>query len=472
MMMHEPIDKFVYGVVLGLALTVTLSGCSGIMKEGLEKMGMDEAAAVIDGVSLTSDNPEDWLPVTSGEQFAYIDDLGGYAIPPKEGGYANVFSDGLAAVGRADLAQRKVVHSDKYNVDVIASDKVAFGYIDKTGTMVIEPKYTTANAFKDGRVTVGIDTPEGKKYGMIDKSGNYIIQPEYESLNKEFHEGLIIAVKNGKHGALDESGNVAIPFEHPIMYDFHDGMSLVLDTEKKLYGYMDKTGKMVIEPQYKLALDFYEGVAPAQKSDPENPEHFTGVTGLIDKSGEWVVEPKFQTIQAFSKGLAPAMPKTDNLIKRKWGYINTKGEWVIEPQYEQAGTFDDKDYAIVKKIEKKEFGDDGKLKKVHYKYGWVSNNGQVTVAPTFDDMKWEESFKEDLVMVKVGEHWGYTNLNGEVVIEPKFIDAKPFKGEVTQAWLPGEDPVFAPLVLVNKEGKYVRGPVNKQAGQTGPLKLF
>ena len=60
-----------------------------------------------------------------------------------------------------------------------------WGYIDKTGKVIIEPKFDEAADFSEGlaRVKVGIF------YGFIDFSGDFVIKPQFTWV-KSFSEGL------------------------------------------------------------------------------------------------------------------------------------------------------------------------------------------------------------------------------------------------------------------------------------------
>ena len=56
-----------------------------------------------------------------------------------------------------------------------------YGYVDKTGKTVIEPKYDYAYSFYNGLAAVVVKDSDGVlKYGFIDKSGKYVVEPKYE----------------------------------------------------------------------------------------------------------------------------------------------------------------------------------------------------------------------------------------------------------------------------------------------------
>lgn len=74
---------------------------------------------------------------------------------------ADAFSEGLAAVG-VDLPKEEGMQSAE----------TRYGYIDKKGGWVIEPKYRDAFAFRDGLAKVE-DTD--RNIGYIDKTGKEVI---------------------------------------------------------------------------------------------------------------------------------------------------------------------------------------------------------------------------------------------------------------------------------------------------------
>ena len=60
-----------------------------------------------------------------------------------------------------------------------------YGFIDKSGKVVIEPQFDDAEDFSEGLAQVGKDG----KWGFIDKSGKVVIEPQYDYVG-DFSEGL------------------------------------------------------------------------------------------------------------------------------------------------------------------------------------------------------------------------------------------------------------------------------------------
>lgn len=73
------------------------------------------------------------------------------------------------------------------------STKGKFGFIDKTGMIVIKPQFIAAGEFNDGLASVNV----GKKWGYIDATGAIIIDPQLEAAG-EFHYSAEIKV-SGLH---------------------------------------------------------------------------------------------------------------------------------------------------------------------------------------------------------------------------------------------------------------------------------
>ena len=90
---------------------------------------------------------------------------------------AEVFSEGLAGVcvGRGCYYTRP---SDKPKEDG------KWGFIDKTGAMVILPQFGYVSTFHEGLAAVAV----GGKWGYIDKTGKFVNQPPSTILHLSFRQ--------------------------------------------------------------------------------------------------------------------------------------------------------------------------------------------------------------------------------------------------------------------------------------------
>jgi hypothetical protein len=81
-----------------------------------------------------------------------------------------------------------------------------YGFIDDSGTVVIQPKFDLTFHFSEGLAPVQIDG----KWGCIDKNGKIVIEPKPFASVEDFHHGLAYVVtKDGRHGYIDKSGSYA-----------------------------------------------------------------------------------------------------------------------------------------------------------------------------------------------------------------------------------------------------------------------
>ena len=62
----------------------------------------------------------------------------------------------------------------------VGPDRWLWGYIDKSGTWVIDPQFESAGLFGSGLAPVQTATSDlSGKWGYIDRSGKYVIEPRY-----------------------------------------------------------------------------------------------------------------------------------------------------------------------------------------------------------------------------------------------------------------------------------------------------
>src|SRR5688572_22466534 len=89
----------------------------------------------------------------------------------------------------------------------ICQDRI-WGYINRTGEIVIEPQFFAANEFSEGLAAVRL----GGTYGYIDSGGEFVLPAKYD-LAEPFRNGLALVHIDGKPYMIDKKGT--IQFEHP-----------------------------------------------------------------------------------------------------------------------------------------------------------------------------------------------------------------------------------------------------------------
>lgn len=305
-----------------------------------------------------------------------------------------------------------------------------WGYIDKTGAWIVEPKFDEAYPFSDNMAKIQSDG----KYGFIDTKGALVIEPKFDDA-RNFHDGLAAVKINDKWGFIDKKGTYAIEPKYNKTDDFKEGEAYVLTNRDEGIALIDGRGSILFGPK-KISRYFAEGFAVCKKDDKY---------GFVDKSGTWVIQPIFEWAGSFSEGMAKVT------FNDKYGYINTCGELVIEPQFEKAWNFKDgialvmpndkygyinpygefviepqfEDPKFENPLQKKawNFQDGMAIAKSDNKFGWIDKNGAWVINPRFDDVA---EFKEGMAKVMIGRKYGYINTKGEMVIEPTYDQAWDF----------------------------------------------
>ena len=176
------------------------------------------------------------------------------------------------------------------------------GYIDKEGRVAVpleyigrfereagHPVFVHFPFFSDG---LAVLMRKDGRFGAVDPSGGMAVPFIYDSLTY-FYGGLVEAQKDGKWGFLDKEGHAAIPLLYDRVGTFSEGLAAI--KRDGAYGYADKTGQVVIPCAYSAAGGFHEGYAAVRKD---------GRYGYIDRTGATVVPFIYDTAARFCDGAA------------------------------------------------------------------------------------------------------------------------------------------------------------------------
>jgi len=345
-------------------------------------------------------------------KYFFIDRTGKVVIDA--GKYERVlgFSEGLAAV----------------------RDNRGWGFIDKGGKEVVEPRFQAAGNFSEGLAEVQVDG----LWGFIDKQGRMMIEPQYELANP-FSEGIAVVVKGKARSAshpvkgdrsqsivvrsrvvrrkrvlvgegagdlssdqatqladkevllIDPSGHAILSrklSELPLNINgrFSEGLIEANDPTTQKVGFVDKTGKFIIEPKYRQAAPFSEGKARVAVI-VQGEER----VGFIDHTGRFVIPPTFNTDADFTRNSTDFSEElagvTENLRPtvtkpEKFVYIDRMGEIVLFTDFFYAGPFRD-GLAVVYDVGKG-------------KSGFIDKSGKLVVALQYD---MAQDFSEGLAVV-------------------------------------------------------------------------
>lgn len=318
-----------------------------------------------------------------------------------------------------------------------------YGFIDKTGKIVVEPQFQGVYEFSDGLAR--IYTSGEFNTGYIDETGKIVIEPRFD-IGGNFSEGFVwVGFDPQKTFSSVKVGNITLnSYSSQSSHSFNYNI-----------GFIDKSGKFITEPIYKLAGNFSEGLAFVKTKENK--------FGFIDKSGKFAIAPKFDWASEFSEGLALVF------VKGKYGFIDKMGKFVIKPQFTKAESFSeglavvkiggavrepsfgmqnitttiaDTDYAYVDKTGKivfkikageahsfseglaryEPFGD--------YRHGFVDKTGKIVIQPQFSG---SSDFSDGLASVILEEGgFGWLDKKGSVVLKSQFPFARDFENGLSQ----------------------------------------
>jgi len=273
-----------------------------------------------------------------------------------------------------------------------------WGYVNKAGHVVIEPKFHLAYFFHGGLAKVHIN----HKWGVIDKTGRFVIEPQYQEIGP-FRDGLACVKKNGKIGFINESGKIIVPIEGDGEYlpKYEKGVAAFGIKDKSYY--VDKNGKFITKEQFWEARQ-YNLLYP-------RPMQKNNKWGFVNDKNEFILETQYDHIYKEKDGLF--------LVKKGdlYGFIDKKGNVVINPQFEDTHNFNDGLAAV----------------KQNGKYGFIDKTGWFVIEPRFDDVRsyWAPdvgscnnreavSFVGGIASVEVNKQWGVIDKTGRYIAVPQF----------------------------------------------------
>jgi len=273
-----------------------------------------------------------------------------------------------------------------------------WGYMDKRGKTVIQPRFENAAGFSEGLAAVRIRVGSRGQWGYIDQRGLLIIVPQYE-IAGDFHDG-VARVYNarsldspGKY--IDTSGNsIQLPpaINLKNLWEFSGGLAKCefIQDDKRTWGFINPKGEIAINPIYSSVGEFSEGLAFVK---PDNNKY-----GYIDTKGKMIIGPIYGSAQGFSDGLAAVN------VDGKWGYIDKTGRMIIRPNLDLAY----------------EFSEGLATVRVDGRVGYINKTGKMEIAPQFLNAS---QFSEGLAAansLETAKKWGYIDQSGKWAIPPQW----------------------------------------------------
>lgn len=427
--------------------------------------------------------------VSTYDSVAYINTKGEFVIPKGKFYNGYDFADGVAEVYNSDYQS---FYIDKDGNELFAPDpnfsyygfsdglclvynydNGQYGYVDKSGEVVIPTTLDDANGFYKGYAVY----QELGKYGVISKEGDFVVHPIFDSIFQT-EEGYFLGFDGVFTHFLDQNLKPMRKMNGDASYSTF--ASVYVKAEYDGYVFEDLAGKRLgmFDDYYHLGDSVFEVgqgkiviasdiKAVADENSPKNINVNYNYS-FIDNKGEVVLDlSKYDTAKPFSEGLAVVERKG------KFGYINTAGEVVIPIKYDYAGDFlngqadveTPSDYLVIDKegqVISSAYGDtDAEMESDYYviSTGYYGNYG---VADKKSDKIILEAKYADVSHIGGGlfevmdedYNYGFFNANTKTLVEPKFeyVNIYPEQDRVI---VEGEDYLYG---MFDTDGKAILEP--------------
>lgn len=271
------------------------------------------------------------------------------------------------------------------NKDVISEEKVyeyfslysldeKAGVVDKSGKVIIEPKYLSVYIPNPSVDVFVLENEDG--FICLDSKGNELFK-DYKNISvvkmseysEEVEMNVLTYENNSKYGLIDLNGNKLTDaiYDEIKSLDSRPGRLLVKKDNK--YGILDLTGNVIVEVKYNAVKS--DGYSTAEDGYSKTGYIVSEKTsdgiiyGYIDYEGNIIIAPKYESLVRVNK-------KSDDIYlivmeRGKKGVIKNKKQ-LIKNNYQSVSYLEIADIFVVEKVEK---------------YGFFSADGDEILKPTY-----------------------------------------------------------------------------------------
>lgn len=238
--------------------------------------------------------------------WGYINDKGKFKIDPKYDETFDFSEEGLAKVqaenyfGVVDTSGKEILTpkyqfvSDFENGYFYAFDgKYNYVFNYKGEEQFSTDEFMYIGTYSDGVFTVAEIGDDGEPiFGYLDKSGKTIIEPKFSEA-WDFINGKALVKENDKYKFLNKEGSRLEELPYEMMAKI-EGMDLYFFKENEKLGIVDGNGELKVQP-------IYGSMNPEVDNEiiiVNESENF----GLIDINGNQILEMKYEDIKPLGKG--------------------------------------------------------------------------------------------------------------------------------------------------------------------------
>ena len=182
---------------------------------------------------------------------------------------------------------------------------------------------------KNGQVSYisnALKVQKDGKYGLIDLDGNELQLCQYDSISTlEGKQDVIKVQKDGKYGLIDVKGKELIPIQYADIKTLKadDTTNYLVQNDEGKYGIISNSNQVVLEPNYDEIKDVYtSNYYVVQQGEAEK---------LIRKDGTDVLTTGFDEVTGILKNEENGVIFKQN---EKYGIMNMSGEVTLNPTYD------------------------------------------------------------------------------------------------------------------------------------------
>lgn len=277
------------------------------------------------------------------------------------------------------------------------SSKVIDEYVQELNkAFFYDGKYDNASYYAGGFCAV----KDGEYWLYLNELGDKVTAKNFNTAGFFFDEVAPVTDKLNEIYYINSNGAKKYIVENldkvVTLGCYDDGLCTIFDGET--WGVYDLKGELKFGG-YTNMSSLSNGVIAAEKD---------GKWMLLDTTGKQLLSETFEDIKQDEKGVVYRNSRL--FVKNDGVYymIDVEGNKISDQEYEDVKIF---------------YGTGNAAVKIKGKWGFINENGEITIKPKFEDAR---SFSNGFAAVKDGGYWGYIDESGEIYLECQFADAKDF----------------------------------------------
>ena len=312
---------------------------------------------------------------------------------------ANYHKNRIAQLRELSLLYDQIDYIDDCNFVIVTDSENQQGIVDPSGKVLLPCQY---RIFRQSGTTLFL-VANDHKMGLLNKRMKWVLPMEYDhnidcfeclDMGNFFSKGYACLSKGGKHGLVDTTGKVLIPFKFDQGFEVDMSNKIlhfsVYEENMSQAWITDFNGNLLVGP-YEAIGRFHEGIASFWKD---------GKMGFLDLKGKVIIPNRYQCCGlGFANGCALVQQDNDMMLIDR----NGKTKHVFNATWEIESCLWDNTIFIVSN-QGDEYGGS---------YGAVDMNGR-QVAPVSHD-RWYTINDNYLAMIDNEADCNIYNLNGEQV---------------------------------------------------------